>query len=235
MPGTKKAVFFDLGGTLLKMRRDVIFQRVLTEEGHRVSTEKIHTAYVKAEPPWLIVYGFRTMTPEETTESYRRLDVTVFEQLFPGASEGEGERFSKVLRRRWPELEPDFPPELYPDVEPTLKKLRQDGYKLAIVSNAPPDTVEVIEKLGLHRYMEHFVVSGVVGFSKPNPEIFRIALRGVNVGPSQAVHVGDVYEADVAGARNAGMVGILLDRDGSDSEHDCPRIHSLGEVYRYVS
>lgn len=78
------------------------------------------------------------------------------------------------------------------------------------------------------------VVSGVVGVSKPNPDIFRIVLRGSGVEPEETIHVGDLYDADVKGARNAGIDGILIDRDGNFGEVDCPKNSSLGEVYDFL-
>src|SRR5437660_115894 len=47
--------------------------------------------------------------------------------------------------------------------------------------------------------------SGLVGCAKPDPEIFRIALRHAQVAAGSAVHVGDTLAYDVAGAREAGI------------------------------
>lgn len=229
-----KAVFFDLGGTLLVMRRDRIFRRVLQEEGRDVSLERIHSAYIGAEPWWLSVYGSKVMTPDQTHEAYRNLDEKVFAGLFPQEGGAEALRISKLVRKRWPELERQIPLELYPDAEPTLAKLRDDGYSLGLISNAPPDTGRVVEALGLRRYLGSVVISGLVGYTKPHPEIFRIAMKEIDVGPGEAVHVGDLFEADVVGARNAGIEGLLIDREGSQSRFDCPRMKSLDEIYRYI-
>lgn len=230
----KKAVLFDLGGTLLVMRRDRIFRKVLAEEGYRVSIAKIHSAYAVVESTWLGEYGYRNLSPKKSMESYRRLDAMAFRHVFPRAPPREALRVSRLLRKRWSEIGKTVPPKLYPDVEPTLGKLRYRGISLALVSNAPPDTMDLVESLGLRRYFQHFVISGVVGVSKPNPEIFRLALAGVGARPSEAIHVGDVYEADVVGARNAGIMGILIDRDGSAPSYDCPQIRGLAGVLRYL-
>jgi HAD superfamily hydrolase (TIGR01549 family) len=230
----KKAVFFDLGGTLLVMRRDRILSKVLSEQGRAVGLETIHSAYVKVESWWLSVYGNRALTPEQTNEAYRDLDAKVFLTLFPGEDPSEADRVSKLARQRWPELEKTVPLELYPDAEPLLAKLVDDGYTCALVSNAPPDTDRVVEALGLKRYLKHVVISGIVGYSKPHPEIFRIAMRDAGVQPDQVIHVGDLYESDVVGAKNAGIEGVLIDREGTETGHDCPMIKSLDEVYRFL-
>lgn len=229
-----KAVFFDLGGTLLVMRRDRIFQKVLSECGFEASVESIHRAYMDVEPWWLSTFASSAMSAEETNEAYRRLDARVFESLFRTAGGGESARVSALVRKRWPELEGEIPLQLYPDVEPTLGALSRRGYFLGLISNAPADTGRVVDALGLRLYMKSIVISGAVGYSKPRPEIFNFALRDAGVAPSEAVHVGDVYEADVVGARNAGMLGILIDRLGSSEHQDCPRVGSLTDVANFL-
>jgi len=216
------------------MRRDRIFRKVLLEEGRPVELEQVHSAYLAAEPAWLSFYGAKSMTAHETEEAYRDLDQRVFTALFPGESEAEAMRVSGLVRKRWPELESEIPLALYPDVEPTLQTLAADGYALGLISNAPADTKKAVTALGLTKYLGTVVISGVVGYSKPHPEIFRIALREAGVSAGEAVHVGDLYEADVVGARRAGIEGILIDRDNFYPTLDCPRVRSLSGVYDFI-
>lgn len=231
---TVRAVFFDLGGTLLIMRRDKVTRKVLLEQGLDVDLERIHRAYLRVELWWLATYGKMELTPEQTTEAYRDLDAKVFLALFPESSVTQADAVSKRIQTTWPEVAKSVPLELYPDAIPTLTRLKEDGYVLALVSNAPPDTKNAVDSLGLAGYLDPVVISGLVGYSKPNPEIFNIALRLAKVLPEQTVHIGDVYESDVIGARSAGIQGILLDRDGSQASVDSPRIGGLEEVYRFL-
>ena len=229
-----RAVFFDLGGTLLVMRRDRIFRRVLQEAGRDIDLDRIHAAYLKVESWWIPYYAARVLTAEETPEAYRDLDRRVFSALYPEEGEQEAFRISALVRKRWPELESEIPLELYPDAEPILERLTRDGYALGLISNAPADTGRAVEKLGLTKYLGTIVISGAVGYTKPHPEIFRIALREAGVDAGEAIHAGDLYEADVVGARNAGLEGILIDRDSTQGSFDCPRIQTLSEIYRYI-
>lgn len=230
----KKVVFFDLGGTLLVMRRDRIFREVLDEEGYKVALGAVHSSYLEAEKWWLSAYGRRAMSPAETDDAYRDLDEKAFSSLFPRVNRPEAVRVSKQIRKRWPELEAEIPLELYPDVEPTLGRLQTDRYTLGLVSNAPADMGRVVKALGLLKYLDSVIISGVVGFSKPNPEIFNIALKDVGATPAEAVHVGDLYDADIVGARNAGITGLLIDRDAASRGLDCPSLRSLGDVYSFL-
>jgi HAD superfamily hydrolase (TIGR01549 family) len=232
---TIRAVFFDLGGTLQVMRRDRVISRILSTAGYPANPDQVHDAYLRVESSWLASYGDRKMSGAETEEAYRQLDAMIFRLLFPGQSAEETDRVSGLTRNQWPSVAKTVPLELYPDAIPTLERLKRDGYILGLISNAPPDTVKTIESLGLARYIPIVVVSGVVGVSKPNPEIFKIALREAGLGPSSAIHVGDIYEADVLGAQKAGMKGVLIDRDGSQVGHDCPRIATLSDVYNHLS
>ncbi len=229
-----RAVFFDLGGTLLIMRRDRIVSRILSDSGFPTTPEQVHSAYFKVEPSWLAVYGGKTMSGTETEEAYRRLDAMIFRLLCPGQPPETVEKVSSLTRQMWPQVEKTVPLELYPDALPTLERLKSEGYILGLVSNAPPDTVGAIESLGLRRYLSTIVVSGVVGVSKPNPEIFRIALREAGAEAAESLHVGDLYDADVIGARNAGIKGLLIDRDGSQAGLDCPRVSTLSEIYPHL-
>ena len=225
-----KAVFFDLGGTLLIMRRDRVFRRVLLDESIELELDRVHSAYVRLDPWWVGEYGTRIMSPEETVRAYRALDAKVFLALFPESDPEDASRVAKVVQARWSEVEESIPLELYPDAEPLLKVLKSEGYLMALVSNAPPDTDRVIAPLHLGRYLDPIVISGLVGYSKPNPEIFRVALKSVGVKPSETVHIGDLYESDIVGARNAGIEGILLDRDGTQGNRDCKTLGNLSEV-----
>lgn len=230
-----RAVFFDLGGTLLVMRRDRIMQRVLRDEGHEVDLKRIHASYMVMEAAWLEKHSARFAAGGDSTEAYRALDAMVIDSLSIVKRPAETARISALVRRRWDELGRAIPPELYPDVEPVLGKLVSLGFRLGLVSNAPPETAKTVEELGLKRYIRHIIISGVVGYTKPNPEIFRIALSEASVSPRETVHVGDVYASDIVGARNAGITGVLLDRDGLSDATDCPTIHGLAEVIPLVT
>jgi putative hydrolase of the HAD superfamily len=225
-----RSVFFDLGGTLLIMRRDRVLQRVLQDEGYSVELKRIRASYEEMEPGWLEYYAGHHATGSAAVEAYRRLNALVIKNLGITKSAKEAERLSNLARDRREEISSSIPVELYPDAEPALSKLTSLGLTLALVSNAPPDTSQTVDELGLSRYIKHIVISGIVGYSKPNPQIFRIALSRASANAKETIHVGDVYASDVVGARNAGIRAVLLDREGTSGAKDCERIRSLAEL-----
>ncbi len=121
---------------------------------------------------------------------------------------------------------------LYNDTVPTLQRLRDDGYKLAIVSNWDTPLDPLTERLGIAKYFDVITASHDtrVRSAKPDPYIFEYTLKAVEVSAEETVHVGDTYEADIIGAQGVGIRPILIDREGSQQGRWHETIRSLAEL-----
>jgi putative hydrolase of the HAD superfamily len=98
-----------------------------------------------------------------------------------------------------------------PDVIPTLIALRDKDCKIGIVSNGRSvKQWEKIIRLGLQHFFHTVVISEEVGFEKPDPRIFALALKELGVKPDETAYVGDTSEVDVLGANAAGLVSVRL-------------------------
>jgi HAD superfamily hydrolase (TIGR01549 family) len=117
-----------------------------------------------------------------------------------------------------------------PEVPAALQRLRQSGYRLAVVSNAESNLRNRLAGHAIADCFEALFISAEVGVEKPDPAIFQAALEHVKVAPGRALHVGDFYEIDVRGARGAGIPAVLLDTSGLSADRDCPRVASLTEL-----
>lgn len=160
-------------------------------------------------------------TSEELTRSWWGLyNGRVFDRL--GMKDGR-ERFVQLL---WESFGCTDRWRTFPEVEPVLAELRRRGYRLGIVSNWDSRLVPICHALGITGYMEFVLASSVVGVEKPDRRIFEMALARMGVEPDRAIHVGDDFEADVLGARGAGIAAVHLNRDGAGSS-DGPAIGSL--------
>ncbi len=145
-------------------------------------------------------------------------------------------------------LGPDVPPprrladilveslrfELIPDALPALDDLAAAGLRLAVVSNWDAGLGAVLAELGVAERFEAVAVSAVVGVGKPDPAIFAHALSALGVPPARAVHCGDRPEYDCAGARGAGVRGVLVDRSDAHPDAACPRVRSLVDLPRLI-
>lgn len=101
---------------------------------------------------------------------------------------------------------------VYPEVEEVLAALRARGARLAVVSNWDVSLHDVLVRLGLRPLLDAVLTSAEEGVAKPDPELFHRALARLGARPGEAVHVGDSPALDLAGARAAGIEGVLLDR-----------------------
>lgn len=113
-----------------------------------------------------------------------------------------------------------------------LVSLKNAGLQIAIISNTEDGRVR--ESLALADLASHFdciIDSHIVGWSKPDKEIFQFALDQLGLEPHDAAYVGDSYGYDVLGARGAGLHPIFLDRIGAyKSEPELTTIRSLSEL-----
>jgi putative hydrolase of the HAD superfamily len=101
----------------------------------------------------------------------------------------------------------------YPDAEPALKALRAAGVTLIVVSNWDVSLHDALRTTGLDRLVDGAIASAEVGSAKPDAGIFDWALGLAGDPPRDAVwHVGDSVDADVEGARAAGLRPIFIDR-----------------------
>ena len=110
--------------------------------------------------------------------------------------------------------------------------MQAGGLQLAVVSNSDGSVEQSLVASGLRDYFAAVLDSHIVGHEKPDPRIFEKALEICDADPARTVHVGDLYAADVVGARAAGVHAVLLDPFGDWKNVDCvtlPDIAILGE------
>ncbi len=100
---------------------------------------------------------------------------------------------------------------VYDDVVPTLATLTSQGWRHVILSNHVPELPLIVAALGLAGYFDDILTSAETGVEKPNALAFATILDRLPSG-STAVMIGDSYDADVAGARNASIDAILVRR-----------------------
>jgi putative hydrolase of the HAD superfamily len=90
-------------------------------------------------------------------------------------------------------------------------------YKLAVVSNTMSGAPKLfLIKNNLLELFDAVVLSCDIGIRKPDPKIFHRALEKLNVGPEEAIHVGDSLLYDVLGAKRAGMKTVWLKKEGGE-------------------
>jgi putative hydrolase of the HAD superfamily len=120
--------------------------------------------------------------------------------------------------------------EPFPDAPGALRELRAAGLALVVVSNWDVSLHEVLARTGLVPLVDAAVSSAEAHSAKPERAIFARALALAGCAASEAWHVGDSPDADVAGARRAGITPVLIDRAGAPDRGPVRRIASLAEL-----
>jgi putative hydrolase of the HAD superfamily len=101
---------------------------------------------------------------------------------------------------------------IFEDVAPTLAGLREQGIRLAVVSNWDERLHPMLERLGLAEHFELVMSSHAAGITKPAVEIFQRTAAQLQVNPNAVMHVGDSEREDIQGARAAGFAAAKIDR-----------------------
>jgi len=234
-----QAVLFDMFDTLMLIEKNHEFytpsmksaHQVLVDKGVKVNFPVFRNAYIKARNALYMEADARLEEPHFNMRIAKALESLGYcydanSQVVAGATNAFCEGFMKYVR-------------IDDHAESTLKKLHRK-YKLGIVSNfAIPECVDtLLEKHGLDKLFDSVVVSGAVNKRKPSPEIFQKALEEIGVSAENAVFVGDTVDADVIGAKAAGMKVIFIERRvQKDAEQACPNqtIKSLSELLEAIN
>jgi putative hydrolase of the HAD superfamily len=125
--------------------------------------------------------------------------------------------------------------ELYPDVEKTLRLLKQSGLKIGLITNGlESDVRDILPKVGLTEIFDVEVASNTIGKMKPSKEVFLHALKKLDVLPHEALFVGDMIKHDYEGARESGINALLIDREGNVEETNVEKIGNLTELLEHI-
>lgn len=130
------------------------------------------------------------------------------------------------------------PPSLIEGSREVLKSLETE-YRLGIVcdSGITPGEVlrKILEEAAILGFFESTVFSDEVGRNKPHSLIFEKSLKGLRVEPSEAVHVGDLLETDIAGAKSIGMKAVWLKRKEVASSIQLSPDFEIGELAELIN
>jgi putative hydrolase of the HAD superfamily len=128
-----------------------------------------------------------------------------------------------------------------PQALEVIARLRGEGVSVVVVTNSDGHAAENLRDSGICQEgpgpgeeVAAIVDSTVVGSAKPDPEIFRVALRRAGLEASSVVHVGDFVAADVDGARAAGITPIHLDPLRACRRRDHRHVRSLAALWRHI-
>jgi HAD superfamily hydrolase (TIGR01509 family) len=228
-------VFLDAGNTILCW--DYVFaSELLTSEGFPCDPATLARAEASARPKLsqVIAQGRSTEGAQVFLVYVRSILDTLpaFQELTEAQRASAAARL--LGRIRTPEAQGRLWSHVPPNLPPALTRLREQGLQLVVVSNSDGTVEAKLSAVGLRDLLHSVVDSAVVGSEKPDRGIFEHALRLAKSRPERTLHVGDLYHADVIGARGAGLHAVLLDPYGDWAGFDCERARDVAELARRI-
>ena len=213
-----KVIFFDVGNTLLFPNRERI-HAPLTERGVVPDGEHLRDLECRTKNQFdgMMVedgsadHSFWWMFYSQLLSEIGLKDDAIRDQLVASVRDSGN----------WDQIRPG-----------TAQQLHEIGerYQIAVISNADGRIKDVLHRCGIAHCFRTITDSGLVGYEKPRPEIFRHALKSMNAAPEESLYVGDVYSVDYLGATGAGMQAMLMDVPGAYRDKGVPRVESLEEL-----
>lgn len=112
-----------------------------------------------------------------------------------------------------------------PHAEETIKAICGRGFKLALLTNGDAEVQRKrVHRFGLESYFPVCLIEGELGYGKPDPRVFRMALDRLGTTARRAWMVGDLLEADVKGAKGLGIFTIWCDYAKAGLPADPPAV-----------
>jgi putative hydrolase of the HAD superfamily len=207
-----RAVFFDAAGTLFEAREPVgrTYARLARDFGLDAPEDAVDASFRRAfgaAPGLAFGYGLRH-------DELRRLERGWWRDRV-------GETFAPL--GNFPDFDAYFdalfayfadPRHWIADVEAAaiLRRLKDDGIKLGVISNFDYRLYRILDGLDLTRFFDSITISSEAGYAKPRREIYDAAMARADVAAPDAMHVGDSEHLDFAPAAALGMAAVLIDK-----------------------
>ncbi len=219
-----KTIFFDAAGTLIHLPQSVGHHYAFVGEriGLQLDASALDRAFAscwKQTPARPAIDG-----PREDDDKgwWRELVNRVLDQVSPGLDELDRDAFFEGAYSHFAEAGVW---DLYPEVSEVLAALH-GRFNLAVISNFDGRLRMIFEHLGISKFFSHIFLSSELGADKPDPEIFRRALRLSGTQPNETLHVGDDPERDWKGASQAGLPIFQLERPRNSLRNRLPVVAS---------
>jgi putative hydrolase of the HAD superfamily len=222
-----RGIFFDAGNTLLRVHPSVgaVYADAARLYGADLSAEAVEESFKKMwlrTGPLVTNQGHR-LTYEKERDWWRFIVSEVFRdhiqfQNFDAFFDYLFERFAQSECWR-----------LYDDVIDVLQHLNQQEFHLGIISNWDSRLPALLDQMEISQYFKTVVVSALVGYEKPHPAIFEIALQQSGLQNGEIIYIGDDPVLDYQAARTAGIRAFHLDRHKKFETHE-DTIDGLKEV-----
>ncbi|MGB5635946.1 MAG: HAD-IA family hydrolase [Waterburya sp.] len=227
-----KVIFFDAMGTLFDLKSSVgeVYRQHALKYDVEVDEKLLNQAFMqsfKSAPPLAFITAELEVIKQQEFAWWRSVVAATFSQM--GLLEKFSD-FTDFFAEIYLYFSTKDPWYIFPDTINSLKKWRDLGVQLGVISNFDSRLIKVLKILNLEQFFTSITISSVAGAAKPDENIFKIALDKHQIIAQQAWHIGDSLIEDYQGAKNAGISAFWLNRDSLslNIENQLPNLSSLG-------
>ena len=184
----KKKVVFDMDGVIFDSERGCLnIWKELAEENGLKDMEKVFIRCIGT-----------------TVVSTRKILKDAYGEDF------DVEYFQKEASVRFHEKYDDGRLPMLPGAKEVLEYLKDNGYIVGLASSTREATVkQQLTDAGLIGYFDHITCGDMLKVSKPEPDIYLLACKNLNVLPKEAIAIEDSYNG-IRSAHRAGMLPIMV-------------------------
>ncbi|RXP63280.1 noncanonical pyrimidine nucleotidase, YjjG family [Lutibacter sp. HS1-25] len=221
-------IFFDLDHTLwdFETNSDIAFEAIFKKYGVNANMDKFLNYYRGINEKYWKLYRDEKVTQEELRvgrlkDTFTKIKYQVDLQLIDNLSVDYIEYLPKNNQ-------------LFEGTFEILEHLKPK-YKMHIITNGFNEVqFKKIENSGLTTYFDKIITSESVGVKKPNPIIFQYALDQAKATSSESIMIGDNWEADIMGAKNAGLDVIFCNFNNESVSANIKSVKNLLELKQYL-
>lgn len=223
-----KHIFFDLDHTLwdFETNSDIAFETVFKKHQVKADLQKFLNYYRGINEQYWKLYREEKITKEELRlgrlkDTFVKIKQTVNLQLLESLSVD----YINVL---------PYNNQLFTGTHEILEHLYVN-YKLHIITNGFNEVqYKKMENSGLTKYFDKIITSEDAGVKKPNPIIFEYALAMTKASSLESVMIGDNWEADIMGAKDAGLDVIFCNYNAQPVSENIKSVTNLIDIKRYL-
>ncbi|AFK86103.1 HAD family hydrolase [Thermoanaerobacterium saccharolyticum] len=232
-----KAIFFDMGNTLVKYYERHEFDAILKQGIQNVKD-------------YLYCEGFRIPSEEELWEKVKSEN----HESADNAVRPLEERLKKIFNLNKTYINSNIELEMcrcfmkpifsrsscYDDVLPVLKRLKEKELKITVVSNTAWGSpavlwMEELKRYHINIYIDDAVFCRDVGWRKPAKQIFEYVLEKHNLNADECIFVGDDLRWDIVGSEAVDIKAILINRSGNQAANVKTMVTDLYQLMDLVN
>ena len=221
-------IFFDLDHTLwdFETNSDIAFKTIFKQHNVNVSLEKFLNYYKPINQKYWNLYSKDKVSKEDLRlgrlkDTFDKINFKVSHDLIDNLSVD----YINVLPNS--NL-------LFEGAHDILNHLFPN-YELHIITNGFNEVQsKKMEKSDLTKYFKTIITSEDVGVKKPNPIIFEHALEQAKATSRESIMIGDNWEADIMGAKNAGFDVIYCNFNNESVSESIKSVSNLIEIKNYL-